>query len=71
MPNTDPPDAYSVDCQWCGDDPRSTAFCCKACEDASRSANAEPVEDWSEYIAADHDADLAYLSRLGHGAGAR
>lgn len=62
--NTDPPDAFTRDCSWCGDDPRPAAFCCQACEDASRTANTEPGGD-DGHFAANHDADLAYLSDRG------
>ncbi len=60
----DPPDACTADCSWCGNDPRPTAFCSKACEDASHEANAEPAHTVEAMQARDYDRELAYLARV-------
>lgn len=60
MVNVDPPDlATGRDCQWCGNDPRATAFCSKRCEDESRAANQEWPDE--EPLPNEHDRDLARI----------
>lgn len=65
MPSTqlDPPDTFEKECSWCSDDPRPSAFCCKACEDASREANEEP--DDVDPFTRNYERELAFLSARG------
>ncbi len=68
MSNTDPPDTFEKECSWCGTDGRPTAFCSKACEDASHEANVEPNDDGDtdqRYAVREHERDLALLRRAG------
>ncbi len=62
----DPPDdATGPACSWCSDDPRPTAFCSKACEDASHEANAEPndEEGGEQRHRVNLERELAYVAR--------
>ncbi len=73
MSNTDPPDTFEKECSWCSNDPRPSAFCCKACEDASHEANegaeqrrAEADSEQGYRVRGNqHDGDLRYLASRG------